>query len=168
MTVKFFPKDNDLYKFYQSDTLAKEDNKEIKKLTTEFYGKDFRELLNKITGVKCNEKPDSSGSLYLKSHVLLCHDQVEDRSLAYIIYLVDKDWSDKDGGALDLFTSKNGLADKRVRSIIPEWNSVVFFEVSDKSFHQVAEVLTDKKRLTVGGWFHGDKMLKPNPDKDPP
>ncbi len=39
---------------------------------------------------------------------------------------------------------------------MPSRNTLAFFEVSPKSFHQVAEVLTrDKTRLSVGGWFHG-------------
>ena len=35
---------------------------------------------------------------------MLCHDdELEGRRIAYIYYLVPKDWSKEDGGALDLF-----------------------------------------------------------------
>ena len=43
---------------------------------------------------------------------------------------------------------------KLVKSIIPEYNSLIMFEVSDKSWHQVGEVLDDIQRLTVTGWYH--------------
>ena len=43
---------------------------------------------------------------------------------------------------------------KLVKSIIPEYNSLIMFEVSDKSWHQVGEVLEDIQRLTVTGWYH--------------
>ena len=36
--------------------------------------------------------------------VLLCHDdELDDRRMAYILYLVPDDWSATDGGTLDLF-----------------------------------------------------------------
>ena len=42
---------------------------------------------------------------------------------------------------------------------MPKNNSLAFFEVTEKSFHQVAEVLTkDKQRLSVGEWKN--KMIK--------
>lgn len=37
---------------------------------------------------------------------LLCHDdhiEEEERRIAFILYLVDKDWTEEDGGHLDLF-----------------------------------------------------------------
>ncbi len=42
-----------------------------------------------------------------------------------------------------------------VDSIVPEYNSLIMFEVSDHSWHQVREILTDIQRLTVTGWYHG-------------
>jgi Rps23 Pro-64 3,4-dihydroxylase Tpa1-like proline 4-hydroxylase len=40
-----------------------------------------------------------------------------------------------------------------VKRLVPKNNSLAFFEVTEKSFHQVAEVLTkDKQRLSVGEW----------------
>ena len=63
-----------------------------------------------------------------------------------------KDWSEKDGGTLDLFDrDANGDPKDVVKRLVPKNNSLAFFEVTEKSFHQVAEVLTkDKQRLSVG------------------
>ncbi len=85
-------------------------------------------------------------------------------------YLVPDSWTKADGGALDLFESVGaGSPDCRpvpgevVRSIVPSFNSFVFFEVTPKSFHQVAEVLTrDKTRISVGGWFRGKSVAFPS------
>ncbi len=56
--------------------------------------------------------------------------------------------------------------------MVPSRNSLAFFEVTPKSFHQVAEVLTrDKTRLSVSGWFHGPpprSMSYPSPDLSSP
>ena len=54
-----------------------------------------------------------------------------------------------------LFESDNSGKSKMVDSIVPEYNSLIMFEVSDHSWHQVREILTDIQRLTVTGWFHG-------------
>ena len=54
------------------------------------------------------------------------------------------------------------------KSIKPEFNSLVFFEVSDRSFHQVAEVFSQSKsRLSINGWFHGKINKRPEPFVDP-
>ena len=43
-------------------------------------------------------------------------------------------------------------------------NSLLFFEVSDRSFHQVAEVLSKSKtRYSINGWFHGEINHRPEP-----
>lgn len=43
-----------------------------------------------------------------------------------------------------------------IHSIVPKWNSFVFFQVSPYSYHQVSEILSkDKTRLSINGWFRG-------------
>jgi prolyl 3-hydroxylase /prolyl 3,4-dihydroxylase len=50
------------------------------------------------------------------------------------------------------------------KSIQPKFNSLLFFEVSDRSFHQVAEVLSKSKtRYSINGWFHGEINHRPEP-----
>ncbi len=45
---------------------------------------------------------------------------------------------------------------------------MAFFEVSDRSFHQVAEVLSQtKSRLSINGWFHGKINKRPIAHLDP-
>ncbi|MGH0166668.1 UNVERIFIED_CONTAM: hypothetical protein FKN15_066872 [Acipenser sinensis] len=49
-----------------------------------------------------------------------------------------------------------------VKSLLPSLNTLVFFEVSPVSFHQVSEVTSEgKQRLSVSGWFHGRSLERP-------
>ena len=57
--------------------------------------------------------------------------------------------------ALELFDAAGDVAGRVVKRIVPEFNSLVLFRVSSRSWHQVAEVVGDVQRLTVTGWYHG-------------
>jgi Rps23 Pro-64 3,4-dihydroxylase Tpa1-like proline 4-hydroxylase len=47
---------------------------------------------------------------------------------------------------------------------VPRKNSLLFFEVSDRSFHQVSEIFSQNKtRLSINGWFHGPINYRPEP-----
>jgi prolyl 3-hydroxylase /prolyl 3,4-dihydroxylase len=53
---------------------------------------------------------NSSLEVFLFEDYLLCHDDdihgtVEGRRIAFIYYLVPEDWSETDGGMLDLFAT---------------------------------------------------------------
>ena len=106
-------------------------------------------------GVKSLSKIDMSAYVYGLGSFLLPHDdQVEGRIIAYSLHLTDVEMTEKMGGALDLYKADENGVSKLVKSIIPEYNSLIMFEVSDKSWHQVNEVLEDIQRLTVTGWYH--------------
>ena len=62
--------------------------------------------------------------------------------------------TDKSGGALHIYEANETGKSELVKTIIPEYNSLIMFEVSDKSWHQVGEILEDIQRLTVTGWYH--------------
>jgi len=70
---------------------------------------------------------------------LLCHDDcVEDRSVAFIYYL-NYDWLPEWGGTLDVYSVNNrNHATKIVKSINPEFNSMIFFPVQNYTYHQVS------------------------------
>ncbi|KAF6030260.1 OGFOD1 [Bugula neritina] len=163
MELKFCDKNNDLYKFKQTKALEERKEPAIKQLKSALNT--LKNHLSKIFNVELSDKIDMFAAKYSYTDTLLCHDdELESRRIAYIYYLVPEDWSVKDGGALDLFStcSESGLPDTIVKSISPVKNSLIFFEVTDKSFHQVAEVLSQSKcRLSVSGWFHGPPYPRP-------
>lgn len=74
---------------------------------------------------------DIAGQVYEKGGHLLCHDdELEGRVLAFILYLVDPEWTEEDGGALELFdVDENGQPSRIANKIVPMWNTLAFFEV---------------------------------------
>nr|XP_032827084.1 prolyl 3-hydroxylase OGFOD1 [Petromyzon marinus] len=156
LALDFHHKSNDLYKFQQSDDLKERQEPCISALRTVLY-QDFRAWLSEVLAVELEDTVDMFCAKYDYTDVLLCHDdELEGRRVAYILYLVP-DWSEEDGGALQLFgVDENINPLSVVKSLVPAWNTLVFFEVSPMSYHQVSEVLSQsKRRLSVGGWFHG-------------
>ncbi|XP_063977966.1 prolyl 3-hydroxylase OGFOD1-like [Diachasmimorpha longicaudata] len=148
--------ETDLYSFEQTEDLANVDTGKIAQLH-ELFRNELRHWMQTNTGIELNTKISMSSTAYSDTDYLLCHDDhLGDRRIAFILYL-SKDWDAEDGGSLDLFdTDSCGQPRNIIRSLAPEYNSLVFFEVSDNTYHQVAEVTSpDKRRLTVNGWFHG-------------
>nr|CAH0107368.1 unnamed protein product [Daphnia galeata] len=165
LSLNFHEKSNDLYKFHQSQDLKKVTTAAVSALKKFLYS-DFRQWLIQVTGIELNSTVDMSCARYNHTDVLLCHDdELEGRRIAYILYLVDEDWTSADGGNLDLYTvDERKQPDRIVTSLVPVWNSLAFFSVTPTSFHQVSEILaasSNKCRLSVSGWFHGKPFKRP-------
>ena len=145
-------KNSDLFEFYQTKDLENTNNTKLMAFYDMLNSKEFKNYLLKLTGVKALAKIDCSGFIYKNTNYLLPHDdRLETRKLAYVYYL--SEFKKKDGGSLDLFNKE-----KVVKSIVPKFNSLVIFKViKNKTYHQVSEVLTDKERLSIAGWFNSDK-----------
>jgi prolyl 3-hydroxylase /prolyl 3,4-dihydroxylase len=170
---EFFHKSNDLYDFVQTADLKSCTKPLLSKLRDTLYSDDFREALQKITGIELNPLSDEvavAGAMYQQTSRLLCHDdELERRRIAYILYLVPEDWDEKDGGQLDLFdVDELGEPRNVVKSLVPQWNTFSFFEVSPTSFHQVREILSKKTRMSIHGWFHGAPIDRPAPVVEAP
>uniref|UniRef100_A0A8C6UKM5 Prolyl 3-hydroxylase OGFOD1 n=1 Tax=Neogobius melanostomus TaxID=47308 RepID=A0A8C6UKM5_9GOBI len=162
LELNFNQKSNDLYKFKQSDDLKKRDEPHIQGIRSMLFQK-FRPWLEGMLGVELESTVDISCAKYEYTDVLLCHDdELEGRRVAFILYLVPH-WEGSDGGTLDLYETNSDFQPKDiVKSIVPTRNTLVLFEVSPVSFHQVSEVFSkDKCRLSLGGWFHGLSLERP-------
>ncbi|XP_075432994.1 prolyl 3-hydroxylase OGFOD1 [Ascaphus truei] len=160
--LSFQPKSNDLYKFKQSEDLKRRKEPHIRALRRLLF-EDFRLWLSDITNVELEKTVDVSCAKYDYTDTLLCHDdELEGRRFAFIFYLVPE-WAATDGGSLDMYdTDEQAHPGHIVTSLVPTWNSLVFFEVSPVSFHQVSEVLCEGRcRLSVSGWFHGPSLDRP-------
>lgn len=96
---------------------------------------------------------------------MLCHDddigsESDGRRIAFIFYLVEADWGQKDGGDLSLFDCDvNGDPDSIATSIRPVRGQFSFFQVSGTSHHQVEQVVGSRERVSISGWFHGPKQV---------
>lgn len=176
-------KETDLFKVYQTadfGNLSEGDElalkmPELMKLRSRIYSKDFRDMVQTITGcANLTDRTDLSMNAYATSCHLMCHDDViGTRCISFIIYLTDPDeqWTAEDGGALELYpldesqgvTTINGAiqgvpAALPTKNILPTFNSMAFFAVQPgRSYHAVQEVFVeDKPRLSISGWFHAE------------
>uniref|UniRef100_G1QNI9 2-oxoglutarate and iron dependent oxygenase domain containing 1 n=1 Tax=Nomascus leucogenys TaxID=61853 RepID=G1QNI9_NOMLE len=142
MNLDFHEKYNDLYKFQQSDDLKKRREPHISALRKILF-EDFRSWLSDISKIDLESTIDMSCAKYEFTDALLCHDdELEGRRIAFILYLVPP-WDRSLGGTLDLYSIDEHFQPKQiVKSLIPSWNKLVFFEVSPVSFHQ-HEILYD-------------------------
>ncbi len=153
---KFEKKESDLFSFSQTKDLSKSTAFVLSSLHTMFTSSYFFKWLQEISGIpKLKTRVDLHGTCFSQTDHLLPHDDVlDDRKLAYILYL--STLSKKDGGALEFFSvTADNQPVKIVASYPPIENSFMIFFVNRKSFHQVTEVVADKKRFALGGWFHG-------------
>jgi len=110
--LDFDHKSNDLYEFHQSLDLRICAKPHISKLRDSIYSDVFIHTMSDLVGIDLDYTPDLSAHKYEKGNYLLCHDDdikddefMHGRRIAFIIYLVDEDWSKVDGGALELFNT---------------------------------------------------------------
>jgi prolyl 3-hydroxylase /prolyl 3,4-dihydroxylase len=125
LAEKFDKKSNDLYEFYQSSDLKSSTQPGITKLRETIYSKAFVELMSTVTGLTLSSTIDLSAHRYPPDGYLLCHDddvgsENDARKIAFILYLVEEDWSAADGGRLQLFDCDHeGDPSMIVHSIVP-------------------------------------------------
>ena len=151
---QFFKKDSDLFSFSQTNNLFYSKNPVMQSAVKLFSSQTFSSLISAISGIKLKHGAlDVFGSLYEKTGYLLCHDdRVEDRKIAFILYL--STLAEKDGGALALYSNKRNHPYQKINSYPLIENSLFIFKVSKVSWHEVEEVIADKKRYAIGGWLH--------------
>lgn len=151
---KFLEKEADLFKFKQTHDLSFSKVPTLKNFNSSCLTWDFFDLISTITQTKFKGTLDMSGTLYESTSFLLPHDdELEGRKIAYILYL-SKNFTKKDGGSFAIYNSKKNSPTTVAKRIPPEFNSLLLFEVSDISFHEVEENLSSKNRYAIGGWLH--------------
>ena len=147
---RFYEKNSDLFKFYQTNDIASSKNPKLAEFRNFLASGEFIGYIRALTGFKLKiGKVDLAGTLYKDTNFLLCHDdRLETRKIAFLLYLSDLE--EKDGASLNLMDRKF----RKIAKIIPQFNKFIFFEVSNHSFHEVEELIKDKQRIALGGWFH--------------
>jgi len=159
----YYLEENDLYKFLRTEDfkilphIENQKNQILTKFRKFLLSEDFIKFLEYLTNSKIKRNIIDLHSLkLLNTHYLLCHDdRVEGRQFAFIFNL-SKNWTEKDGGELELFKSneKKEVLPEIFKSIRPKFNQFNIFKVEKNSYHQINEVLNDKERITIGGWYH--------------
>ena len=148
-------KESDLFSYWASIELTEIDHPAINILRDDLGDEIWREKVAKAFSSKPLSSIDMAAYVYGLGDFLLPHDdQVEERIIAYSLHLTPE-ITEEMGGSLQIFDIDESNTSKLVDSIIPEYNSLIMFEVSKHSWHQVGEILQDIQRLTVTGWYHG-------------
>ena len=165
--MDFTFKENDLLSLHQTVDLNEVKTPFISAVR-EFIYSEIRTIIEKVTSTRFNSTVDMHGIKFMQNDNLLCHsDCLNTRHTAFILYLVPKTWSAESGGSLDLFNSDDdGNPTDIGKSLCPKFNSFSWFEVSEKSWHQVSEVLEDDIRWSISGWFHSDDAPTVRPIAD--
>jgi Rps23 Pro-64 3,4-dihydroxylase Tpa1-like proline 4-hydroxylase len=186
-------KESDLFRVYQSIDLSNLDpnhksNHElmpnVMRLREILYSQEYRSFIEKVANIEPGtliDKVDCALNCHDKGCHLLCHDDViGTRKVSYILYLTDPepDWTDKDGGRLELYESvttteeemngdEKNIVEKKVptcfptATVLPKFNSLAYFVVEPGvSFHSVQEVFCDRPRLSLQGWYHANEAPK--------
>lgn len=152
----YYLEDHDLYRFLRTEDFKTSTIKEIREIRNYFISEEIIKFLESITKTTLNKNKITIHSLKMSNtHYLLCHnDKVENRKIAFIYYLTEL--KEKDGGKFEFFNSntKKLPEPETIKSIIPKANTLNIFEVTETSYHQITEILTDKERITIGGWYY--------------
>ncbi len=172
-------KESDLFRVYQSidfgnldpsSTELHESIPHVMRLRQSLYSKQWRELVEDFSGLErgtLTNEVDCAINCHDTGCHLLCHDDViGTRKISFILYLTDPEpvWIDEDGGRLELYDHTtemtNGIENKipgaiPSKTILPTFNSMAYFAVEPGvSFHSVQEVLGQKPRMSLQGWYH--------------
>ena len=148
-------KESDLFSYWASIELTEIDHPAINILRDDLGDEIWRKKVAEAFSSKPLSSIDMAAYVYGLGDFLLPHDdQVEERIIAYSLHLTPE-ITEEMGGSLQIFDIDENNTSKLVDSIIPEYNSLIMFEVSKHSWHQVGEILQDIQRLTVTGWYHG-------------
>ena len=147
-------KESDLFSYWASIDLTAINHPAINILRNDLGDDNWRKKIAKSFKVKQLSSIDMAAYVYGLGDFLLPHDdQVEGRIIAYSLHLTPE-ITEETGGALNIFKANKEGKSKLVDSILPEYNSLIMFEVSDHSWHQVSEITSDIQRLTLTGWYY--------------
>ncbi|KAJ1357355.1 hypothetical protein KIN20_015553, partial [Parelaphostrongylus tenuis] len=117
-----------------------------------------------ISGVELPSQVDMTGSCYAATSCLLPHsDDVDSRRFAFVYYFTQEPREECFGGHTNIYNSNEDCEPTIVfASLLPYRNSLLLFEVSERSWHSVAEVLGEDNdpRLSINGCFHSSCRIK--------
>lgn len=139
--LEFFEKHTDLFKFLQTNELKEEHD-------LNFFKDCLMDISDELKLPKSTDI-DLFASYYRKGDYLLCHDDlIDDRQYAFSYYI-----DEYESGELILF---NNEANKEIKRIDVTRNTLVIFQVSSVSFHEV-NYCQNEERKAFTGWFHFDQ-----------
>jgi hypothetical protein len=117
-----------------------------------FQRPEFRSFFEEISGLTLGWSDDFGAHSMIQGDFLRPHsDDNRNRQLALVIYL-SPGWKAGFGGELHVLDKEGNDT-----TIMPDYNSMVAFDVLTDSQHLVTAITADagnNARLTIGGWYH--------------
>lgn len=133
----------------------------ITEVMTNLLSEEFAAFLHGLTGIKGLVGKVEGGGVHriqpgglLQTHVDFnrASDDGMYRRLNCLVYL-NKGWTEADGGALEL--RENADDPEPARSILPEFNTTVIFETSEKSWHGHPTPLPGpRQRISLAAYYY--------------
>jgi Rps23 Pro-64 3,4-dihydroxylase Tpa1-like proline 4-hydroxylase len=155
VSQEFYVEDHDLYHFFRTVDYKSSKIPIIVEFRNFLKSEEFRNFFELLVSIKLDDKKIDLHSLRLENgDYLLCHDDdVQNRALAFILNF--SEFEEADGGKLEFFNSKLGKPTNICKSIMPKANRFNMFKVTPgKSFHQIEEVMSEKQRNSISGWYY--------------
>lgn len=125
-----------------------DDDELIKDIERYLTSENILKIVSEKTGEKLVKVMDIFISKYEKNNFLSKH---TDRTLgkyAFMIYL-NKSWDKNCGGNLNIIKNDN-----TIDTLIPKYNRLVLMDIySEERPHFIDEVICDKSRYAITGWF---------------
>jgi Rps23 Pro-64 3,4-dihydroxylase Tpa1-like proline 4-hydroxylase len=118
-----------------------------------FQRPEFKAFFEAISGMSLGASNDFGAHSMTRGDILRPHtDDNRNRQLALVIYLTPG-WKQEFGGVLRVAHKDGAFTD-----VVPEYNSMIAFDVLTSPAHFVTPVEPDatgpQQRLTIGGWYH--------------
>jgi Rps23 Pro-64 3,4-dihydroxylase Tpa1-like proline 4-hydroxylase len=112
----------------------------------------LRFFFEQVTGIKLGMSDDFGSHSMSVGHFLKPHDDDNrNRRLALVLYL-SPDWESAYGGSLHIIDQGGS------ETVVPAtYNSLVAFDTRAGTTHYVAPIAEsagDRRRVTIGGWYH--------------
>lgn len=152
---EYYIEDHDLYQFNRTRDFKHTQNKTIIEFRKFLMSEEFVNFFENLIKEKLDHSKMDLHSLKLENtNYLLCHDdQIQNRAYAFILNL-SQNWKEELGGNLELYDNKNNEPTKVVKTVTPAFNQFNFFKVSDISFHQISENISNQNRISISGWYY--------------
>jgi hypothetical protein len=117
-----------------------------------FQRPELRAFFESVSGMSLGWSDDFGAHAMGSDDLLRPHsDDNKDRQLALVIYLTPQ-WRPEHGGVLRVIHADGGHTD-----VVPEYNSVIAFDVLTAPAHLVSPVTradgAERRRLSIGGWY---------------
>lgn len=153
--LDFELKESDLFSYYSGGDLTRYADSTLRRLGLAVGDSRWRQRVAAAFKTPPLRSFDLAAYVYARTGFLLPHDdRMEGREVAFTLNLTEG-LTEESGGALQLYECSQDDRPYRVaKTLIPQFNSLILFRVGPRSWHQITEVRSDLKRLTLTGWYH--------------